>query len=272
MHLIFDFDGTITEKDTIGELASAAIAFQKSRGTGDLQETWDQVVKSYVDDWVKYKDTYYIPEHARLSLDNEVEFLRGMKDAEETSLERIQSSGVFSGLETSQLFEMGADAVKSGKIFIRDGFKELVELARRQNWKVAVISVNWSAAFIRGVLQPIDIPVVANEVSGSGKVEGPAFLGGTMTNSEDKLRCLEHILESQGGDKTKMLYFGDSTTDMECLLCGGVAISADETCSLIKTLRRVGSPVPHIEGAPSRAAVSWARDFYEVLKSGRLPA
>lgn len=268
MRLILDFDGTITEKDTIGELANAAIEFHKSRGNNELQAKWDSVVKSYVDDWLKYKDTYHIPEHERTSVDEELRFLRGLKESEEASLARIEASGVFANLEATDLFEMGVQAVKNGKVVIRKGFDRLVEQSQQQQWEMAVVSVNWSAAFIQGVLHPLEIRVISNEVASSGRVEGPEFLGREMTNSADKRECVEHLLGQDGRGAAKTVYFGDSTTDMECLLNGGVAISADDTCSLIKTLRRVGIEVPHV--SDSQADISWARDFNEVLQSGIL--
>ena len=39
MHLIFDFDGTITKKDTIATLAEAGIAAQRSRNGSNLKST-----------------------------------------------------------------------------------------------------------------------------------------------------------------------------------------------------------------------------------------
>lgn len=266
MHLIFDFDGTITKQDTIGELARSAIEIQKSIHGHDLSDSWDQVVKSYVEDYQNYKDGHPSQEHARTCVDDEMRFLSGMKDVEETSLGRVADAKIFKGLDDETLARAGREAVRQGRVHIRDGFDGLLRLAKERGWKVGVVSVNWSRAFIRGALTPHDIYVVANEPASDGGITGPPELpGGRMTNAREKHKAVEHLVKD---GKEKTLYFGDSTTDMECLLDGGVVMSDDGESSLLKTLRRVGVEVPHVK--ERKAKVTWARDFQEVLDSGIL--
>lgn len=47
MSIFLDFDGTITARDTIGDLAKAALRIRSARGV-DLDKEWDEVVQSYV--------------------------------------------------------------------------------------------------------------------------------------------------------------------------------------------------------------------------------
>ncbi|OAA64957.1 Haloacid dehalogenase-like hydrolase [Cordyceps fumosorosea ARSEF 2679] len=69
MHLIFDFDGTITTADTIGPLAAAAIAAQKRRGGGiDLQPAWDALLRAYLADYDAYRAGFRPPEAARTTV------------------------------------------------------------------------------------------------------------------------------------------------------------------------------------------------------------
>ncbi|KEY68469.1 hypothetical protein S7711_01241 [Stachybotrys chartarum IBT 7711] len=269
MRLLFDFDGTITEKDTIGELGEAAIRFHKAKSGHDLQPTWDSVVQHYIDDFQLYKNGYHIPENSRISLEEELEFQAKQKDLEERSLVRIEQSRVFEGLRTDDLFQMGTEAVESGRVVLRKGFKDVMALVEQRKWDVAIVSVNWSRAFIRGVLHQYELNVIANEISPRGIVQGPDILGETMTNSADKKAALCRLLQDANRE-TATLYFGDSNTDIECLLKGGVVVSADESSALMKTLRRVGVPVPHVSSAQGDATISWARDFDEVLRSGLL--
>ncbi|KAF5023583.1 hypothetical protein F66182_4341 [Fusarium sp. NRRL 66182] len=266
MHLVFDFDGTITQQDTIGELARSAIELQRNKHGHDLQASWDQVVQSYVADYRHYRDNHPSPEDTRKSLDEEIHFLSGMKNVEETSLERVAKSRIFAGLDAGTLSQAGADAVREGRIKIRDGFVDMMNLAGERGWGASVISVNWSRAFIRGALQPHTLEVIANEPATDGVITGPEFLGGRMTNMGEKREALRHLVKEKEG---KVVYFGDSTTDMECLLAGGVVISQDEESSLLRTLRRVGVSVPHV-GEKSGGKIFWARDFREVLESGLL--
>ncbi|KAM0564060.1 hypothetical protein ACHAPJ_000268 [Fusarium lateritium] len=267
MHLVFDFDGTITQQDTIGELARSAIEIQRNKHGHDLQASWDQVVQSYVADYRHYKDNHPSPEDTRKCVEQEIHFLSGMKDVEEASLERIAESRIFNGLDAETLSQAGANAVKAGRIKIRDGFKDVMKLANERGWSVSVISVNWSRAFLRGALLPHTLEVIANEPALDGTITGPEFLSGRMTNACEKKDALKHLIKEKDG---KVIYFGDSTTDMECLLAGGVVIADNEESSLLRTLKRIGVSVPHVEKRGEDGKVFWARDFREVLESGLL--
>jgi 2-hydroxy-3-keto-5-methylthiopentenyl-1-phosphate phosphatase len=270
MQLIFDFDGTITQQDTISELASAAIAFQHAQRGQDLRATWDQVVQDYLSDYQHHKENYQPKDEERREVAQEITFLNSLQPIEQASLRRVQASGVFDGLEQMGLFEMGVSAIESKKIKIREGFKELTKLAERNGWGLGVISVNWSRSFIRGVLHQFSIPIVANEVSSDGRICGPDFLDEQLTNSAGKLSALKH--EFRAGDES-ILYFGDSPTDLECLLAHkGLVISSNVDSTLMRTMRRLSIPVQHVETYNKEAnnSVYWAMDFQEVIGSGLL--
>ncbi|KAH7326653.1 HAD-like domain-containing protein [Stachybotrys elegans] len=269
MRLLLDFDGTITKEDTIGELGQAAIQFHRQTSGQDLEPKWTQVVQHYIDGLQKYRTGYHIPECDRLSLHEELQYLEALKHMEEASLQRLEQSGIFGGLSDEKLFGMGRDAVQSGRVLLRDGFTNMMQLARERKWEVAIISVNWSRAFIRGILHPLDLPVIANEIGQDGAVKGPQILGETMTNCTDKRDAMSRVVE-QGASNMQTLYFGDSTTDMQCLLEGGIVMSNDETSSLMRTLRRIGVSVPHVGSYQQDAKIHWARNFEEVLDSGIL--
>lgn len=263
MYLVLDFDGTITRNDTIAVLAQAALDFHKERQGLDLGAKWRQVVQAYLHNYQTYKVDYETNESDRRSPAQELRFLAGLGNVEKASLARVKSSGVFSGLERHHLFQMGVDAVQRGDVVVRDGFGELLALAGQNGWEVSIISVNWSRAFIEGVLHPHSIKVLSNDISSDGTIEGPRSLGRQLTTSFDKAEALKNL----AGNKGKMLYFGDSATDLECLLQGGVVISTDETSTLLQTLRRVGIQVPHVANPQNGADIVWAHDFREVLDS-----
>lgn len=273
MHLVFDFDGTITEKDTIGELAASAITFQKRRIGQNLDNTWAKVVQNYLDDSNAHKETYTPVEEDRTSASQELQFLASMRPIEEASLARVEASGVFNGVDEQTQFDMGVRAVESGSVTLRAGFAALVQLAHDKGWHTSIVSVNWSRAFIEGVLHPrLTMSVTANEILPDGKIRGPHHLGHQLTSAADKIRVLEDMSPAAKGDS--MMYFGDSTTDLACLLrIGGVAIARDDVASsLVRTLRRVGVAVPragHRQQADGgEATVVWASDFDELLVNG----
>ncbi|UKZ59880.1 uncharacterized protein TrAtP1_001171 [Trichoderma atroviride] len=271
MNLIFDFDGTITVNDTIFQLAQGAISFKQQQQ--DLQPAWDAIVKAYGDDHKAFAKTYSPPESERLSPEQELAYLSSLKDTENASLNRVDQSGLFSGLTSQNLFQMGKSQVSSGAVAIRQGFVEMIELARQKGWHVGVLSVNWSEAFIQGVLHPIDVPIITNQISADGTIQGPdGFNDGVrLTTSRCKANSLEQLILKVGHSSRPTVYFGDSTTDMECLLAHyGIVISADAKSSLMQTLDRVGVPVPHVDSSQDGANVVWARDFREILQNQTL--
>ncbi|KAH0491545.1 hypothetical protein TgHK011_002970 [Trichoderma gracile] len=294
MNLIFDFDGTITAKDTIFQLAQSAISLQTKRssnnsGNPPLQTKWDAIVQAYADQHAAYAESFSPPKHERCTPAQELAYLASLKDTENASLDRVDGSGLFGGLTSEDLFRMGRHSVESGAVVVRDGFVEMVRLARDKGWRVGVISVNWSAAFIQGVLHPVGegIPIVTNCISSDGTIHGPeGFNGGVrLTTSRDKANVLGELLakeeeqqlllhsSSSSSSGSPTVYFGDSTTDMECLLKHhGIVIAADAlSSSLLQTLERVGVSVPHVGSVQDcdddGANIAWARDFREVLES-----
>ncbi|KAL6898140.1 HAD-like domain-containing protein [Trichoderma evansii] len=274
MNVIFDFDGTITVKDTIFQLAQSAITFKRNNKQQDLQPAWDAIVKAYGDDHKSFASSYHPAESERLSPEEELDYLCSLKNTENASLIRVDESGLFSGLTAQDLFQMGKDQVSSGDIVIREGFAEVVELARQKSWHVGVLSVNWSKAFIEGVLHPYGIRVITNQISEDGTIQGPdGFNDGVrLTTSRDKANSLNQLISYAEHSSNPTVYFGDSTTDMECLLTHyGIVISADAKSSLMQTLDRVGVRVPHVGSSPQdRANIAWARDFREILENQTL--
>ncbi|KKP06588.1 hypothetical protein THAR02_01286 [Trichoderma harzianum] len=274
MNLVFDFDGTITVKDTIFQLAQSAISFQSQRNDKHLQTAWDDIVQAYGDDHKAFANAFSPPTHERCSPSQELAYLSSLTDTENASLDRVDKSGLFRGLTSQDLFQMGRDQVCSGSIIVRDGFIEMLELARENEWHVAVISVNWSRAFIEGVLHPHKIPIITNRISpDDGTIQGPdEFNNGVrLTTSRDKANSLNQLISKQEHSSNPTVYFGDSTTDMECLLAHhGIVISADATSSLMQTLERVGVRVPHVGRPDDGANIFWARDFREILESQTL--
>jgi len=285
LHLIFDFDGTITRADTINTLATSAVALQRSRTGRELGPEWDAVAREYWAELAAYKDAYVPEEQRRTCVGQEARFLKGLKGLEDASLDRVSRAGIFAGLSEADLRQLGADAVAAGDVVVRDGFGELLDLARQRGWKTDIVSVNWSCAFISGVLgttrqqhQDQPIRIIANETDPlGGQISGPSFLGTRLTTSADKFRAMRHLLAGHGDDTQHVVYFGDSTTDLECLLHarrGIVLASSEDQSSLLQTLRRVDHPVAHVGTPPpphqesqANNYTSWARDFNEVLAS-----
>jgi phosphoserine phosphatase len=144
-----------------------------------------------------------------------------------------------------------------------------------KGWDVAVVSVNWSGAFIKGVVEAASgnggiRRVVANGIGfPDGMIEGPPELGKEpLCTAGDKLRAMDSV--KSGLDKQKVVYFGDSATDLACLVAAdlGVIMADDGETKLLKILARIGFEVPHVQEAREGDKLVWGRDFEEVLQSG----
>ena len=269
MALVLDFDGTITVKDTINELAQSAIRIHNERGR-DFSSAWEEIVDLYGKSCAKYKAEYPVPEDSRVDLEAERKYLADLRDVEVASARRVEAAGLFNSISSQDLLAAGIAAVREGRVALREGLPELLSVAEARGWPVYILSVNWSNSFIRGVLHQFDgrLRVVSNEVHDGGKLSCPdtqTFLA----TAGDKLVALRTMLRDIGD--VPVVYFGDSTTDIECLLLSsGVVMSSAEDSSLLKTLSRVGVPVPHVESATAANKLAWARDFSEVLQFGTL--
>lgn len=148
----------------------------------------------------------------------------------------------------------GAEAVGSGKVVLRKGFAEFIEGVEKRRANLGIVSVNFSGAFIRGVLMAgfgnlaIDIPLLANYVDEkTGVLEGPFRRDGgehvaPIATSDAKLAAMRSLLRPCGEDISKTVYFGDSVTDLECLTEADV-MSDDHQSNLMAVVKRLGLEV-----------------------------
>lgn len=289
--MVFDFDGTITQKDTINNLADAAIKWHRSsEGIGkDPTETWHGILDGYVKDSASYVKSQP-PEEERTILEQEISFLRGRVGVESASTKLVEHSGIFSGFVDGgqqRLRNAGKKDRESGRTVLRNGFTEFIDTLRnglpasaRCRWHV--VSVNWSGDYISGVLEPWvlgdDPPtIVANEIVEHetephmvriGCFSSPNHGISHLATSADKLGATRHLLREQGGSPTMTLYLGDSTTDLECLVeYGGIIMCDNGDGSLLRTLRRLAYVVPHVSKWRAEH-LCWARNFREIMQSG----
>lgn len=253
-------------------------------------------------------------EERRTTLRQELAFLESTREVERASVARVSRAGFFAGLNAPALERLGWEAVRlasplpapssssghgkngsgsgdgdgdgsleeekgEGAVRLKKGVGRFLEQQGRDGWDVAVVSVNWSREFIRGVVEAGCTwgpgaervrRVVANGIRfPSGQVEGPEELGGEpLVTAGDKLRAMESLRQKLADEK--MVYFGDSTTDLACLMEAdlGVIMADSAESKLLNTLKRIGQEAPHVTDAKTDSKLVWARDFDEVLQSG----
>ncbi|KAK4142610.1 uncharacterized protein C8A04DRAFT_13100 [Dichotomopilus funicola] len=296
----------------------------KTTRTTTLKTNWHSIVTSYLASHKAHVASYRPRAEDRTTLAEELAFLESAGDVERASVERVGRAGFFGGGfdcsregETPEgggeqegegqeggegkrglvglgrvAFERGVGGGdgdeprerEDGAVRLRKGFGKFLERQAKDGWDLAVVSVNWSGEFIRGVVEAACEAgggegekkvrrIMANRVTlPEGTVQGPEELGGEpLTTAGDKLRAMESLRGGLGEEKV-VVYFGDSTTDLACLVEAdlGVVMADDGGSKLLKTLERVGYEVPHVMDAGGESGLVWARDFEEVLESSVL--
>lgn len=221
--LLLDWDGTITQYDTLNLVAPALNEIKsKSPGFSVYQD-------EYMRDYTEFKTKFGQITNKEQMYD----YLQSIRKVEERSLKRIHR--LFEGTNGAQRRS------RVGKICYRKGW------AAMQSWmaqRVAcdtlaayIVSVNWSRTFIsdalkacaevNGVEQVISY-VYANELAtkpGSdectGLIQGPGQRECILTGLDKEKMC-EAIASKSAYDT--IVYVGDSTTDIPCLLWADMGI------------------------------------------------
>ncbi|EAQ89339.1 hypothetical protein CHGG_05958 [Chaetomium globosum CBS 148.51] len=317
--LLLDFDGTITQDDSLASLIALAIEALPSylspspssspphqqnppsppttittpphKDKPALTSLWTAIVHDYLAAHAAHRASYRPAAEERATLAAELAFLESVAPVEQASVRRVGEAGFFRGLGEGRLEEVGRRAVRlgcqggetEGGVRVRKGLGEF--LGRfggggggnddGKGWDVAVVSVNWSGAFIKGVVEAAGgnggiRRVVANGIGfPGGMIEGPPELGKEpLVTAGDKLRAMKSAKSGLEGEK--VVYFGDSATDLACLVAAdlGVVMADDGETKLLKILARIGFEVPHVQEAAESDQLVWGRDFEEVLQSG----
>lgn len=297
--ILLDFDGTITSHDTINVIAS--LAATRNPRAGPL---WDDIVAKYVADHADHLSSYKPEARDRTTLSQELEYLESLGSVEQKSVERVAGLGVFAAISGEEFKAFGegvvdrheaegsaegegvavhgdedGEAEEGGKkVRLRRGLRGFLDWAGERGWELGVVSINWSREFIEGVLLDREEElrggrrIKANSINWpAGRVEGYDRDKRVLMTVEDKVRAMGDLVgeirgEDEGG---KVVYFGDSTTDIGCLVEAdlGVVMANEDGSKLLKTLRRVGMEVVHVKDFKGEKGLVWARDFEEVLTS-----
>jgi hypothetical protein len=219
LQVIMDFDKTITTDDTINTLAQVAIVIKAQHARTEsseskqspakipIEQNWKACQESYMIDYKKHIADYLPKPGERKSLMEEIQFERSLRGVEERSIDRVGRYGIFKGI-TAEMFHRhafenfkevefqrnqkqqsedrdGGEIQKPGNgIFIREGFREFVDILGDGRNRWGVVSVNWSSHWIRGSLEwalgegktSSEAMILANEIDpNTGDVLGPRW-------------------------------------------------------------------------------------------------
>jgi hypothetical protein len=283
IHLLLDWDGTLTRKDTLSLVGSISYNANLDKPL----PPWSHFVNGWMTDYTEHATRYEPITSARTTLDQERQWLASLASIENKSVHRVESSGIFKHVKASHVDHIAASSVKNGDLQLRSHWNSLIyTLLSDPSNKISILSVNWSARFIRQSLlsassnltfpeneilnsyvQIMDID--ANEISNlehtdgsDGRLSKDSSTG--IRTSADKLlrlplRCqqrLDGLVSTKGPVEREddvVVYVGDSATDLEALLAAdlGICIRDDPMGSsqqeLSDTLQRIGVDIRRID-------------------------
>lgn len=261
IQLILDFDGTLTEKDTLHLVAEAGYNINKINGGSKTLPPWQDIVNAYLTDYEVHATTYQPAKSARTTISSEAAWLDSLQDVEAASAERVINTGIFDGLTMQDMELAASDALTKGQVALRPGWAQLILATHYINHSagsggpefesIQIVSVNWSRWFVWNVIwiaassslehkspevfkQVFQrIAVYANEVPSiaadttlqSTRQTSPRGHAMTLRTAGDKLRHISAKTTTQEIQAHPFkIYVGDSATDLECLLMADVGI------------------------------------------------
>lgn len=238
IHLVLDYDGTLTVKDTMAVLEGLANEHSSM--------TWEEIVRAYMHDYEEYKNTpfpwkdYGREEYSR--------WLASRKWVEERSAQRVQDSRFLQGATKDKVRDTAKTAVEQGTVQLRDAWLRLFDwsLVGGASRSISILSVNWSESLIReAILQSAQslkeyprrnslcgyvqhMKISANEIQ---DLEAPGGSSGRVIRengrdirtSDDKLLYLPGRRHGSN-EGPFVIYAGDSSTDFDCLCAADLGV------------------------------------------------
>ncbi|KAL8801186.1 MAG: hypothetical protein Q9182_004635 [Xanthomendoza sp. 2 TL-2023] len=269
IHLILDFDGTLTTNSTL------PLIYNIGHRLNPSAPSWQSISQAYMDDYNVHSSSYTPASPHRKTLREELAWLQSLREVERKSTERVEAAGVFRGVRKTDVESAARQAVRERDVAMRWGWESLVESVVTWNGKVAVVSVGWSGEFIRGCLRTAydqrnegggegaripcnidNVDVCANEILGGqeGRMNrhfqdcSTTGDGGIWTAKDKRMAMAEIVSErAKESEAEVVVYVGDSPTDLACLLGADVGIcirsegsTTPEQKQLETTLDRTG--------------------------------
>ncbi|KAL9041278.1 MAG: hypothetical protein Q9180_001390 [Flavoplaca navasiana] len=311
VHLVLDFDGTLTTSSTL------SLIYDIGHRLNPSCPSWQSISQAYIDDSNRMETTSMVKPTTLLQALQRLESLRAI---EYRSIARVEATKVFRGVTKEILHAAAEKMVRDAELEMRDGWQKLVGMVMKGEGKVGVVSVGWSGVFIRSCLHAsldrvraaerdsdlhnrVNLPLIdvrANNILGGDEGKMDRYWRAATSDdksqiltAEDKLRVMKDIvgMDDLEGSRPLVVYVGDSTTDLECLLHADVGICLrDEAASMTWEQRElqeildqagidcrwVGNmdegdlempPLRSIDGGVYHSQTWWARDFDEICQS-----
>ncbi|KAJ2374333.1 hypothetical protein H4S02_008578, partial [Coemansia sp. RSA 2611] len=239
MALALDFDQTLTTTDTLSAIAAIA----KRKHADSREFSW--FTKQYLADYAAHESRWaQLTANRAVSRDLLNRYLESVRPVEAASLDRMSQHGLLAGLTRADLYTGGR------LVQLRPNAADVVgQFLHTRGCHVCVVSVNWSADFIRGALDAsgVDsklIRVYCNDLDfdtstgvSSGKVRPRLVVAGDKVAAIAKFK--NEIRQQCGGDPL-LVYAGDSLTDLPALLLADIGLLVGQSSRVTRWCHQLG--------------------------------
>lgn len=189
-----------------------------------------------------------------------VTYQRSLKGVEEASFSRVGESRLFKDISREEWYALAGRAVRAGEVQVRKGFQEFVDEIESKggkgNGRWGIVSVNFCEDWVRGVLGNVlgkekseSVNVFTNQPDKDGilrrNFDVAGGEGGVLCTSDGKLEAMKAMTQQLRSVKEQeVVYIGDSSTDVECLLDenveGVIMVKEDGESKLADLLESIG--------------------------------
>lgn len=236
---IADFDETISVADTTQLIILAA--YQKNCHLPPI----DKYLGIYLEAVANYNRK--TTDNLRSTIQDEIDYQKGMKPVEWSSVGAIEQDGIFKGVTRDDFRELAS------QVDLRPGFSDFAAVVSANHLPFYVLSVNWSASMIRKVLENTSVEsaeIIANDLlfDSDGVATGSFDPNFDIRTSYDKLVWLNHIRAAHP-DAT-IVYIGDSSGDVLPMVHSdyGILISGGRGYDALSKLNMAPAPLgSHLE-------------------------
>ena len=264
--LIADFDGTVSEVDTLGLLVQTATKHRTIAGELGARASfleWRETVEWYskqhariVDEWLGSDSGETTNTRDNSETPPDLAGLRSFLDVSEVleynSTRRVMDRKFLAGLTQETLREVGRS------VQMRPGVFQVIKDMRRFGVKFEILSANWSKTFIEGAMDGLCDQITTNSLvfDESGRSTGKINLH--VISAQDKLkhflrRKSDSYLATPSRDAKKhhdapgtrtgrTLYIGDSVTDLLAILEADIGVFIGTKQTTVQAMKRFGIP------------------------------
>lgn len=295
IHLMLDFDGTITVKDTMFAYGTIADNRDIRLDRPPLgSDTFKKFGTAWMDDYTAHEQNYIPKPQDRKDIRQEIEWLTSLAKVETASAERVEMSEFFRHVIKDDIRKTSESLLQSGQVAFRAGWERLFSSSELRvggvdhpGMYISINSVNWSERLIRTMLSSAvyrsnlndkarqminEMVIKANELDGLDNQDGASGrlnddTAPSTRTADEKHRNLTALYDNNAHN----VYVGDSPTDLRCLLAAdlGICVRNDPMSSSSKELAdvfaRTGYEVSHV-----RECNYWPKKGLEGEKSGIL--